>query len=161
EIGPTDHLAIVGFAGSGKEALGLVLARLVAPSSGTLRWGESDMASLPEATIGRYLSYVGDETYLFPLSILQNVLYRLKHRPVAAAQYEGRALMHFQRRISEARRTGNPLLDIHAQWIDYETAGVDDLAGLKQRVIELLPAVELEDDIYQYGLRGRIDPDDE
>jgi putative ABC transport system ATP-binding protein len=107
------------------------------------------------------MSYVGDETYLFPLSILQNLVYGLKHRPVTPAQYEGRALMHFQRRIAEARRSGNPLIDIHAQWIDFAAAGVEDLAGLKQRIIDLLPAVELEEDIYQFGLRGRVDPDEE
>jgi putative ABC transport system ATP-binding protein len=161
EVGAGDHLAIVGFAGSGKETLGQVLARLLAPSTGTLRWGGADMASLPEGTIGRHMSYVGDETYLLPLSILENVVYGLKHRPIAPAQYEGRALMHFQRRIAEARRTGNPLLDIHAQWVDFAAAGVDDEAGLRQRIIDLLPVVELEDDIYQFGLRGRVDPDEE
>jgi putative ABC transport system ATP-binding protein len=161
EVGPSDHLAIVGFAGSGKEALGLVLARLVPPTTGTLRWGNADMAGLPEGTIGRHISYVGDETYLFPMSILQNVTYGLKHRPVVPARYEGRALAHFQRRIAEARRTGNPLLDIHAQWVDYAAAGVEDEAGLKRCIIDLLPAVELEDDVYQYGLRGRIDPDEQ
>jgi putative ABC transport system ATP-binding protein len=161
EIGANDHLAIVGFNGSGKEALGLLLARLVAPSTGTVRWGGEDMAVLPESVTGRYISYVGDETYLFPHSILQNVVYGLKHRPIAPAQYEGRALMHFQRRIAEAKRTGNPLLDINAQWIDFESAGVEDLGGLKRRIIALLPAVELEDDVYQFGLRGQLDPEDE
>jgi putative ABC transport system ATP-binding protein len=161
EIGATDHLAIVGFNGSGKEALGLLLARLVAPSTGTLRWGNADMMTLPESVTGRHISYVGDETYLFPHSILENVVYGLKHRPIVPAQYEGRALMHFQRRISEAKRTGNPLLDVHAQWIDFGAAGVEDISGLKRRIIELLPAVELEDDVYQFGLRGRIDPEDE
>ncbi len=161
EIGANDHLAIVGFNGSGKEALGLLLARLVAPSSGTLRWGGEDMAVLPEGVTGRHISYVGDETYLFPHSILQNVIYGLKHRPIAPAQYEGRALMHFQRRIAEAKRTGNPLLDVQAQWIDFESAGVEDLAGLKRRIIALLPTVELEDDVYQFGLRGQLDPEDE
>jgi putative ABC transport system ATP-binding protein len=161
EVGAGDHLAIVGFNGSGKEALGQLLARLIVPSTGTLRWGDTDMATLPESVTGRYISYVGDETYLFPQSILENVVYGLKHRPIAPAQYEGRALMHFQRRIAEAKRTGNPLLDIHAQWIDFDCAGVEDLDGLKRRIIDLLPAVELEDDVYQFGLRGRIDPEDQ
>ncbi|HET6157195.1 MAG TPA: ABC transporter transmembrane domain-containing protein [Dongiaceae bacterium] len=161
EVGAHDHLAIVGFAGSGKETLGQVLARLTSPTSGTVRWGNADMAAMPEGTIGRHVSYVGDETYLFPLSIVENVIYGLKHRPIAPAQYEGRALMHYQRRIAEAKRTGNPLLDIHAQWIDFAAAGVDDESGLKRRIIDFLPVVELEDDIYQFGLRGRIDPDEE
>ncbi|WP_162917196.1 ABC transporter ATP-binding protein/permease [Dongia deserti] len=161
EVGGRDHLAIVGFNGSGKEVLGLILARLTWPTTGTLRWGNADMATLPEGAIGRHISYVADETYLFPLSILDNVVYGLKHRPIAPAHYEGRALMHYQRRITEARRTANPTLDIYAQWIDFGAAGVDDLAGLKRRIIDLLPAVELDDDVYQFGLRGRIDPDEQ
>jgi len=161
EVGARDHLAIVGFNGSGKEALGLIMARLMLPTSGTLRWGNADMASLPESVIGRHLSYVADETYLFPCSIFDNVVYGLKHRPVAPAQYEGREILHFQRRIAEARRTANPALDIYAQWIDFEAAGVEDLAGLRESIIGLLPAVELEDDVYQFGLRGRVDPDEQ
>src|SRR5262249_6627476 len=50
---------------------------------------------------------------------------------------------------------------IKAQWIDFESAGVADLAGLKHRIIDLLPAMELEDDVYQFGLRGRIDPEEQ
>ncbi len=46
-------------------------------------------------------------------------------------------------------------------WIDFGAAGVEDLAGLKRRIIELLPVVELEDDVYQFGLRGAVDPEDE
>ena len=161
EVGPNDHLAIVGFSGSGKEALGQVLARLIAPSTGTLRWGAIDMAVLPESTIGRYISYISDETYLFPVSIHENIIYGLKHRPIAPARYEGDALQKFQRKLAEAKRTGNPVFDIHAQWIDYEAAGVEDETGLKQRIVELLPMVELEDDVYQFGLRGRIDPEEE
>jgi putative ABC transport system ATP-binding protein len=161
EVAPNDHLAIVGINGSGKEALGLILARLIAPTSGTLRWGEQDMADLPEALVGRHISYVGDETYLFPHSIRANIEYGLKHRPITPAQYEGRALMHYQRRLAEATRSGNPLLDIHADWIDLEAAGVPDESGLSKRIIELLPIVELEDDVYAFGLRGRVDPEEE
>lgn len=161
EVGARDHLAIVGFGGSGKEALGLILARLVMPTSGTLRWGNADMTTLPEATTGRNISYVGDETYLFPMSIMDNVIYGLQHRPIAPKRYEGRALMHYQRRITEAKRTGNPALDIHARWVDFEAAGAGDLAGLRERIIGLLPIVELDDDIYQFGLRGRVDPDEQ
>ncbi|MGH6891977.1 MAG: ABC transporter transmembrane domain-containing protein [Dongiaceae bacterium] len=159
EVAPSDHLAIVGLAGSGKEALGLILGRLIAPSAGTVRWGADDMANLPEGIIGRHISYVGDETYLFPHSILENVVYGLKHRPLAPKRYEGRDLTHFQRRMTEAARSGNPLFDIKAQWIDFAAAGATDADGLTQRIIELLPLVELEDDIYQFGLRGRIDPE--
>lgn len=159
EIGSDAHLAIVGPGGSGKTALGQVLARLVSPSAGNLRWGEADLAELPESVLGRYISYVADETYLFPLSIFDNLVYGLKHRPVRPARYEGRALQHYERRMAEAARSGNPPFDVHADWVDLASAGVGDPASLTRRIIELLPAVELEDDLYQFGLRGRVDPD--
>ena len=160
EVRGDAHLAIVGPGDSGKTALGQVLARLVPPSAGTLRWGEADLADLPESVLGRHISYVADETYLLPLSIHENLVYGLKHRPLRPARYEGRALQHYERRMAEAARAGNPLYDVHADWVDLEAAGVDDQAGLTRRIIELLPLVELEDDLYQFGLRGRIDPDD-
>jgi putative ABC transport system ATP-binding protein len=159
ELKPDTHLAILGAGDSGKEALGLVLARLAAPSAGTIRWGDADLATLSEGVIGRHTSYVGDETYLLPQSILDNLTYGLKHRPIKPAAYDGRSLVHYERRMAEAVRSGNPKLDVHADWIDYAAAGVDDPLGLTHRIIELLPVVELEDDLYQFGLRGRVDPD--
>ena len=160
ELAPDKHVAIVGAGDSGKTALGAVLARLVHPSAGNLRWGDADLATLPESVVGRHISYVADETYLFPHSILDNIAYGLKHWPVRAKRYEGRQLEHYDRRMREAARSGNPQIDVHADWIDFSGAGVEDRAGLVQRIIELLPAVELEDDLYQYGLRGRVDPEE-
>ena len=160
ELAPDKHLAIVGAGDSGKGALGQVLARLVPPSAGNLRWGAEDLVALPESVVGRHISYVPDETYLFPHSILDNLTYGLKHWPVHPAQYEGRALEHYQRRMSEAVRSGNPQIDVHADWTDLAAAGVKDRAGLIQRITELMPVVELEDDLFQFGLRGRVDPED-
>ena len=51
------------------------------------------------------------------------------------------------------------LLDIAADWIDYEAAGRRRPAGPRPtRLIETLQLVDLEDDVYQLGLRGTIDP---
>ena len=158
ELAADSHIAIVGAGDSGKGALAQVLARLAAPNAGALRWGDTELASLPEGVLGRHISYVGDETYLFPQSILENLVYGLKHRPLRPATYEGRALQHFERRMAEAVRSGNPQIDIHAEWIDYAAAGATDDLSLTQRIIDLLPLAEFEDDLYQFGLRGRIDP---
>ncbi len=160
ELHPGEHWAMIG-AGGGVEAIGPLLARLIRPQSGTLRLGAHDMADLPEAATGRHLAYVGEETYLLPLSILDNILYVFRHQPVAPAHYEGRALQHYQHRMAEASRSGNPQLDVGAEWIDYSEAGVADAQALAQRVITLLADFEIADDIYQFGLRGRIDPDRE
>ena len=55
----TDHIALVGGGGSGKEDLALVIARLIAASGGTLSVGDAKLADLPEAVTGRRMSYIG------------------------------------------------------------------------------------------------------
>lgn len=158
EIAPGEHIALVGSNNSGKEALASLMARLVRPSSGKIRYGARDLAELSEAVTGRRFAYLGDETYLLPISLEDNLLYSLKHRPVRQAQYEGTALASFERRIYETRRAGSPELDINADWLDLEGAGIADRAALEARIMELLDIVEFEDDVYQFGLRGKIDP---
>lgn len=158
EFPPDRHIAIVGPGSSGKEALGHMLARLVRPTGGTLRYGGRNLEDLPESVTGRRFGYVGDETYLFPRSLRDNLIYGLKHRPLAPREYEGESLREFERRLREAERSGNPALDVDAQWIDFESAGVTDEKSLEYRLITLLREVEFEDDAYQFGLRGRIDP---
>ncbi|WP_303982516.1 ABC transporter transmembrane domain-containing protein [Dongia mobilis] len=160
EVPPGQHVALVGPNNSGKEALAALIGRLLRPGSGNLRYGSSDLAELPESITGRRFAYLGDETYLLPISLEDNLLYSLKHRPVRAAQYEGTQLTAFERRLYETRRAGSPELDINADWLDYEGAGVPDRASLEARLMKLLRIVEFEDDVYQFGLRGLVDPKD-
>ncbi len=157
DIGETEHWAIIGINGAGTHALGPVLAGLVQLSSGNARLGGKDIANLPESITGRAMAYVEEETFLLPLSLLDNILYVFRHRPIAPARYEGRSLQHFHHRMSEARKSGNPEIDINADWIDYQEAGLQRREELVARIAELLPLFEIEDDIYYFGLRGRID----
>ncbi|MDY0871763.1 ABC transporter ATP-binding protein [Dongia rigui] len=157
EIAPGEHLAIVGGNNSGKEAVAALLARLVRPFSGNLRYGERDLLDLPESITGRRFAYLGEETYLLPVSLEENLLYSLKHRPVRQAVYEGADLVAYERRLYETKRAGSPTFDYFADWIDYDGAGVADRAALEERVRALLITVEFEEDVYQFGLRGRIE----
>ncbi len=128
--------------------------------SGNLRYGERDLLELPESVTGRRFAYLGDETYLLPISLEENLLYSLKHRPLREASYEGADLAAFERRLYETKRAGNPTHDIFADWIDYEGAGASDRDALEARVRDLLQTVEFDEDVYQFGLRGRIDAKD-
>ncbi|MGE0119358.1 MAG: ABC transporter transmembrane domain-containing protein [Dongiaceae bacterium] len=152
----TEHIAI---AGEGRDMLALVMAGLVKPSGGSIAVGDRDIALLPEAVTGRRISYVGSDSYLFPVSVRDNLIYGLKHRPLheapSADDDDGR-----KRRwaIMEAQRAGNPVLDPAADWIDYAAAGVAGPQELLPRVLDIVATVDLDDDLYQFGLRGTIDP---
>ena len=62
--------------------------------------------------------------------------------------------------LYEARRSGNIDLDLHADWVDYEAAGVADARGL---VDDASPRcwrrLDFEEDVYTLGLRWRLDPE--
>ncbi|HEY5598965.1 MAG TPA: ABC transporter ATP-binding protein, partial [Kiloniellales bacterium] len=160
KVGVDDHTAIVGADDSGKERLALLLCGLESPSAGHIAVGGRDLALLPQAVTGRRLSYVGPETYLFPVSVRENLLYGLKHRPLrdVADDAPGDGAADKSLWIAEAARAGNTTLDISSDWVDYESAGVAGPEELSRRLIEVLAAVELEDDVYRFGLVGTVDP---
>src|SRR5690242_5983026 len=149
--------AVIGGSSSGKDVLGQVLARLTLPSSGSIKLDGNDFFQLPEYVLGARTAYVGQETYLFPQSVRDNLLFGLKHRPIAAATYDEPTRMVRESFWREAERAGNPVLDPNADWIDYELAGATGPADLLPRMVEALKQVEFDEEIYSLGLRGAID----
>ncbi len=148
---PLDQMvAVVGPAGCGKEALGQLFARQITMKNGTIRAGDADIMSLPESVTGRSLGYAGPDGYFFPLTVKENLLYGLKLAPRSGPAAE--------RRFREADRAGNPTFDADADWVDYEALGTRDPKVVLDRLIDILSMVELENDIYQFGLQSRIDP---
>ena len=150
EAGPDQHLAIVGRPASGASELAQLVARLVQPSSGSIELGGIDLTRAPEAVTGRAIGYVGSPAYLFPARVRDNILYGLKHRPV------GQSDENKESELREAERTGNSTLDIEAEWVDYAAAGCSGPEECEQRIIDLLRVVDLDETIFELGLRSRV-----
>ena len=148
EYGLQEHVAIVGHA--------QVLSRLLPPNSGTIEMGGMDITRAPEAVTGRAISYVGSAAYLFPVSVRENLLYGLKHRPVREKEYSGDALRLRDIDLRESSRAGNSTSDIQADWIDYEAAGVSGAEEMDARILEVLKAVDLEEAIFEVGLKSVV-----
>jgi putative ABC transport system ATP-binding protein len=89
--------------------------------------------------------------------VRDNLLFGLKHRPVAPAKYDDATQMLREAFWRESSRAGNPPFDPTADWIDYELAGASGPADLLQSMVQTLKQVELDEDIYSLGLRGAID----
>ena len=152
KVETNEHVAIVGPAGSGKEDLALLLARLIDPSKGRISVNGSDLGEMPEAVTGRRISFVGASSYIFAGTLGDNLFYGLKHRPTGEEDSRGKEW------VSEALASGNNTYDVNADWIDYSGIGVDGPAGLRASALRVLKMVDLVDDVYVLGLRGTIDP---
>src|SRR5260370_16492262 len=134
------------------------LARLMQPTAGRITVGGHNLAELPLAVVGRRIGYVSATPYLFAGTLRDNLLLGLRHRPIRPAEYPLAAGKRRSTQIHEARRSGNIDLDINADWLDYDSAGVADREALSLRITEVLAALDFEETVYTLGLRRRIDP---
>jgi ABC-type multidrug transport system fused ATPase/permease subunit len=153
-----DHVAVTGSGASGKDELTLAMARLLMPSSGSIRIGGHPGDQLPEAVTGRRIGYVSPQPYMFASTVRRNLCYGLMHKPVRPAHYEGAALVEYERYVNEARHSGNLEDDPNADWIDYEGIGIADQAAFEARLLAVLEIVDMADDIYKMGLLGTVEP---
>ncbi len=158
EIPAGSRVAVVGAGNSGRGELVMAIAGLLTPTSGSVTLGEHDIKTLPRAVTGRRIAYVGPGVHIQGGTVADALVYGLKHLPVAETEYEGDAARRRQQEIHEAAQAGNTTLDFDADWIDYAAAGVSGPAELEQRMLDILRAVDLDEDVYARGLRGTFDP---
>jgi ABC-type multidrug transport system fused ATPase/permease subunit len=139
-LAPRQHVALVGTAGSGKSTLALVLAKL-SGYTGTVLLDGADLAQLSPGVAGRAIGFVPADARLFTGSVLDNLVYGLRHRSA---------------RATEARdgEPGSP----PEEWLDLSPLDVADGAGLVGAALEAVRLVGLEDDLFAFGLRSRVDP---
>ena len=149
------HTAVVGLSNSGKDELAQLISRLISPTSGVLTIGEQKLETMPEALLGRRVGYVGQNTYLFTGSVHDNLLYPLKHIPVAEDKDEGEKQRASRRLL--AQQSGNSEHGITDEWVDYRSIGVEGEQAFRERVHQVLRCVELDADIYQFGLLSQVD----
>jgi ABC-type transport system involved in cytochrome bd biosynthesis fused ATPase/permease subunit len=155
------HVAIVGPGGSGKEELTLVLANLIEADAGRVLIGDHEVQKLAESITGRAMTYVGYPAQIFGGTIADNLSFGLKHRPLRDAERDGASAAVHARAQLEAERSGNSPYDSEGDWIDYGAAGVEGHEGLVAAAVRALTLVRLDRDVYQMGLRGSVDPDEQ
>ena len=143
---------------NGRTELLQVISRLTVPTSGRVYLGESDTALLPESTTGRRFAYVGAISPMFSGSIRENLVYGLRHRPLLPPDYDEETKQWWKDRIASSLASGNSTDDIRADWIDYDAAGVEGPEALTARIIDVVGAIDLGDDVYRMGLAGTLDP---
>lgn len=145
-LGLTESVAMVGV---GSSRLIEAVARLRVPKSGNVKFGDASLFSLPNAAVGRNIAYLGPRIYLHGPSLFDTLAYALKRQPEQTTTHND----------AEARRTGNAVDDPDSDWIDYAAAGVADGEELREAMLHTLSVVEMEDDLFRWGLREPVNTD--
>ena len=159
QVDLTKHTAIVGPSGSGKSSLTLILARLLDHSRGQLSIDNYDVRQLSESVTGRRIAYAGPGSHMFAGTLGDNLYYSLKHRPIRAPDYNDGERKQREWTMREARLAGNSIYDINADWIDYRSTGVENPEQLITELVRVLRIVNLDEEVFQYGLRSTINPE--
>ena len=157
-IGLDEAVSAIGATGDGAEVVGELIARLIAPSAGTINIGATALAAIPEWHTGRRIGYVGAEPFFAHGTARDALLSGLRHAPFRPAP-EGKGMTPLI--VREAKASGNPVLDRHAGWIDYAAAGATNDQDMADRITRVLRVTSLEEDFYAFGLRTKLSDDTE
>ena len=75
DIQPGDRVAIVGRSGSGKSSMLRTILRFYDPSSGSVSLDDTNLKEISRRDLSKRVCVVEQEPHLFPVTILENVLY--------------------------------------------------------------------------------------
>ena len=156
-IDPGDRVCVIGMGGSGRGVLMQLIARILKPSFGKIKVGDQDIAQLPEPILGRHISYVDQQSYVFTGTIKENLLYGLKSQPQNQVDYVDTDLKFRQLYLKNAMLSANSQDDIQDDWIDLKLAATKDAEEFNQHILKTLKIAGIENDIYQLGLYSLVD----
>lgn len=151
------HIALVGPAGSGRDVFAKVLGRQISEFQGSVRLGRQRLAEMSDETASRIITYAGPEPNLFSGTVRENVLFSLL-RCIPSDGSEAAASPAERLRRTEAALSGNPLARPEDDWIDYAQAGVKGPERLDEAILSALRVVGVDEDVYRFGLLGKLDP---
>ncbi|MGX1098420.1 ABC transporter transmembrane domain-containing protein [Amorphus sp. MBR-141] len=155
-IRANEQVAVFGTGSSGRTEVLLLAAGLMDPATGRVEIGGKSLDGMAESVLGREIAYVGPSPYMFNDTIRGNVVYSLRHRPMAPAEIDDD---EHKLRLTEARLTGNSRYDFDAHWEDLASADVADLKDLDQHILDLFDRTGLGNDLFRMGLKSNIDPE--
>ncbi|MGI9372145.1 MAG: ABC transporter transmembrane domain-containing protein [Hyphomicrobiales bacterium] len=156
-----ERVAVVGSVNSGAETIPDIIARLIPPTSGSINLNSSGLEDLPESATGRRLGYASPDTYFRQGSFRESLLYSLMHQPGERGEMTEEEQKQRAWEITESQLSGNTTMDIHADWLDYDALGVRTGPEIDELASRVLDVVDLRQDVFDLGLRGQLNPEEE
>jgi len=151
------HTVIISRDGSAGDELTQLLARLLAPTTGSLSVGEADLHALPESVTGQRIGYCSATSKLFNASIGDNLTYGLKHQPQDDGDGDNTAARKAE--VKESLASGNSTQNIDADWVDIGLSGASDAQEFRRIIGDIIECVELDDELLTLALRTEEDID--
>lgn len=152
QIESGEKIAVVSEPGT-RDKFARLIARLLEPTSGTISVGETNLAEFPESVTGAVIGYAGPESYIFSGTLEDNILFGVKHTPLANGEETGEPGSYYE----EAMASGNSTHEIDAEWINYDSLGLSNEAELKDWVLKVIHAVELDSFLSARSLTMELD----
>ena len=152
-----EHVCVLGLGGSGRNELMQLVARILTPSFGKITVADKNLSQLPESIIGRHISYVDQQSYVFTGTIRENLLYGLKHRPQIETDISHPGEKLRQRYVKDALLSANSDDDVLVDWTDLNLAGTSDYKEFEEHIFNSIRIAGIENDVYQLGLYSLID----
>lgn len=132
KVKPGEQIAIVGFSGSGKSTIIMMLAQLYDYTDGHILIDQKELKDLTKADISFNFGYVAQSPFIFSGTILENLLYGCKAvRAIKAkANFDG-------------------------------DSGSCHLSPDHEELMEIIERVGLDDDVLTFGLNAKLDRSEE
>mmetsp|Transcript_13247 Transcript_13247/g.32328 ORF Transcript_13247/g.32328 Transcript_13247/m.32328 type:complete len:900 (+) Transcript_13247:229-2928(+) len=104
EVYPGDRVALVGRSGSGKSSMLRTMLRFYDPSSGRIELNGIDLKKLSRAETAALVSLVEQEPHVFPMSLMENVLYSIDHDEIDPETGNPRYSERYRKMVSHCLR---------------------------------------------------------
>ena len=151
-ISVPEHSGILCTERESAREVGALIAGLDPPANGDLRFDDRSIANLSDQVLGSNIGYCSPSSQLLNVSVLDNLLYGLKHYPVEGEQ----ALSLPEHELREANKSGNSRDNIKTSWVDFRRLGLQSEQQLEQHISDMILAVELDQDIMGLALQSYL-----
>ena len=138
---------------SERRAIADLFTREVVPTRGSVTMGGIDISTLHQAVIAARIGYVRAQPYLFHGTIGDNLLMSLRTSPKTVLWDPE----HKDRTGIEARRSGNSLDSLRAEWLDPALAGLDTMDDVYSWWFELSRVLNTDEAIIRGMLNTKIE----
>ena len=150
--------AAIGPLGSGAGAMANTIAGLTSAASGRVMLNGEPIIEFPQSVRGRRIAYAGSESYLPQTTLFNTLLYVNKHAPLTPFVPENSTEKPHPKASSEAKASGNTLLDYNADWVDYRAMGLSGPEEVYPKLRDVLELVEMDETVYDLAMRQMLDP---